>query len=80
MSVRCAAGKGAISNGAAVDEVLMGATNVAHSGSIQALLAEITPVADETFSNNRQCDANSPSAGFSSINEAVEAIRQGKVG
>jgi 3,4-dihydroxy 2-butanone 4-phosphate synthase/GTP cyclohydrolase II len=78
MSVRCAAGKGTISNGAAVDELLMGATNVAHSGSIQALLAEITPVADEKFSGNHQCDANSPSAGFSSISEAVEAIRQGK--
>jgi hypothetical protein len=77
--VRSAVGNGAVSNGS-TNEVLVDATKLAQSENIRALLGDTTPVADQLFFSDQECDPDSPSAGFSSISEAVEAIKQGKVG
>lgn len=44
------------------------------------LAAEITPVASSFFSENDEYDLDCPTEGFSSVAEAIEDIRQGKVG
>lgn len=59
---------------------LLGAFNESAMTPFGTLNAEITPETVDFFVSDAEGDPDCPSEGFSSIDQALEALRQGKVG
>lgn len=59
---------------------LLGTFDQSASAPFGTLDAEITPETIDFFVSDAEGDPDSPSAGYSSIEQALNALRQGKVG
>lgn len=60
------------------DDDVVTSNGTGESIRFQTVSAEITPVTDQFFVSDAEGDPDRPSEGFSSIEEALNAIRQGK--